>query len=42
MHGCAWYCVDLHGGQSMMRMMATIVPPTITIRRSHSSGSLRP
>ena len=42
MHACAWYCVDVPGAQSTMRMMATIVPPTITIRRSHSSGSRRP
>ena len=38
-------CTILHvsaGRQSKMRMTATIVPPTITIRRSHASGSLRP
>ena len=38
-------CMVLHGcaaAQSTIRMTATIVPPTITIRRSHSSGSRRP
>ena len=42
MHVCAWYCMNCAGCQSKIRMTATIVPPTITIRRSHSSGSLRP
>ena len=37
-HGTAWLC----RGQSKMRMTATTVPPTITTRRSHCSGSLRP
>ncbi len=41
MHVRAWYCMVVPG-QSKIRMTATIVPPTITIRRSHTSGSLRP
>ena len=42
MHVRAWYCMYHAGLRSKMRMTATIVPPTITIRRSHASGSLRP